>query len=282
VINKEKLPLKILQSPCCGKPLKSVNELRCQKCGTLYHYKNNKPILITKNQLKEDINNLKSAKDSRFSFEENGFVKVLFPPTNALRIADKQHTLIKNLPKNSIALGIDSESKSHKVINIDINPDTDVDIVADVISLPFKDHVFGLVICQYVLEHVKDTKKAVAEIKRVLVPNGLVYINMPFLQLYHPSPKDYNRLTLDGLKLLMKDFKEIESGIGIGPASALAWILCEFPAIFFDNKFLYRLTKFISGWLVFPLKYLDHILVKKRHAYILASSFYFIGRKINI
>lgn len=281
MLNKEKLSLKILRSPCCSKPLKSVNELRCNKCGTLYHYKNNKPILIAKNQLREDIKNLKSAKDSRFSFEENSFIKGLFPPPESLRIIDRKNSLIKSLSKNSIALDIGSESKYQNVIAIDINPSMNPDIIADTTSLPFNDKTFDLIICQYVLEHVKDLKKAVSEVDRVLKPGGLVYIDMPFIQPQHPSPSDYNRLTLEGLKLLMKNFNEVEIGISIGPASTLAWIIREFPAIFFDNKFLYRFTKFISGWLVFPLKYLDYILVKKKHAYILASSFYYIGRKTN-
>ncbi|HBP39519.1 MAG: hypothetical protein UR11_C0002G0247 [Candidatus Woesebacteria bacterium GW2011_GWC1_30_29] len=278
-MKNDKLFVKILQSPCCGKTLKSTNELKCQKCGSVYSYKNNIPILITKTQLKEDAKNIKTAKDSRFNFEENKFIKSLFPPSDTLRIVNKENSLIRKLPKNGIALSIGSEIKSKKVINLDINPDMDIDIVADITSLPFKDNSLDLVICQYVLEHVKDIKKAVSEINRVLTPNGLVYISMPFLQLYHPSPSDYNRLTLDGLRFLMKNFHEVETGIGIGPASALAWILREFIASFFDNKFLHRITLFITGWLIFPLKYLDLFLVKKKHAYILASSFYYIGKK---
>lgn len=281
-MSKANLYAGLLRSPCCSKILrKSAMGLKCRKCHTLYHYKNNKPILITKNQLDENTRNLKSARDSRFSFEENGFIKALFSPSESLRIVNKENTLIRNLPKNAVALGIGTESKSQKVINLDINPDMGIDIVGDILSLPFADKAFDLVICQFVLEHVKDISKAISEINRVLAPGGLVYINMPFVQPFHPSPSDYNRLTLPGLRFLMKDFNEVETGIGQGPASAVAWILREFPAIFFDNKFFYRFTKFISGWLVFPLKYLDYILVKKKHAYVLASSFYYIGRKTN-
>lgn len=46
-------------------------------------------------------------------------------------------------------------------------------------SLPFKNGFFDIVICSHVLEHLKDDKKELAEIRRVLKKNGLVVLGVP-------------------------------------------------------------------------------------------------------
>lgn len=42
--------------------------------------------------------------------------------------------------------------------------------------MPFKDNSFDLILCINVLEHIKDYKKALMEIKRVLKPNAMAII----------------------------------------------------------------------------------------------------------
>lgn len=51
-------------------------------------------------------------------------------------------------------------------------------ISADAHKLPFKNKSFDLVICTEVLEHVENPQKVLAEIKRVLAPNGIAIIEM--------------------------------------------------------------------------------------------------------
>jgi len=46
-------------------------------------------------------------------------------------------------------------------------------------SLSFSNHSFDLIFCSHVLEHVRNDQKALAEIKRVLKPNGLAIIQVP-------------------------------------------------------------------------------------------------------
>lgn len=54
---------------------------------------------------------------------------------------------------------------------------------ANVYSLPFKDKQFSLINVLSVLEHLKDTDKGVAEIRRVLKDNGLLIVGVPIERL---------------------------------------------------------------------------------------------------
>ena len=50
---------------------------------------------------------------------------------------------------------------------------------ADILTLPFKDRSFQLVICSEVLEHIPDHRRAVAEAVRVLKPGHLLAVSVP-------------------------------------------------------------------------------------------------------
>jgi SAM-dependent methyltransferase len=53
------------------------------------------------------------------------------------------------------------------------------DVKLDVQSMPFAENSFDLVLCNHVLEHVDDDKKAMAEILRVLRPGGFAILQVP-------------------------------------------------------------------------------------------------------
>ena len=74
------------------------------------------------------------------------------------------------------------------------------DIFADAAHLPLADGAFDGVACLEVLEHVKEPRRVVAEIARVLRPGGSAWISMPFLYPVHDAPHDYQRYTEDGLR----------------------------------------------------------------------------------
>ena len=66
--------------------------------------------------------------------------------------------------------------ESLNIINYDILQQDEVLVVGDAHSLPFKSNVFDSIICQAVLEHVKNPKKVVDEMLRVLKPGGHVFL----------------------------------------------------------------------------------------------------------
>lgn len=52
-------------------------------------------------------------------------------------------------------------------------------LAADMLSLPFADAIFDVVICAEVMEHVADHERAAAEIIRVLKPGGNLAVSVP-------------------------------------------------------------------------------------------------------
>ncbi len=57
---------------------------------------------------------------------------------------------------------------------------------ADLLELPFQDETFDMVICNHVLEHIKDDVKAMAELYRLLKPGGIAIVMTPMdLSLEH-------------------------------------------------------------------------------------------------
>ena len=52
-------------------------------------------------------------------------------------------------------------------------------VTADLTDLPFDAASFDVVICSHVLEHVPDDRKAMSEIRRVLIPSGTALLMVP-------------------------------------------------------------------------------------------------------
>lgn len=164
------------------------------------------------------------------------------------------------------------------IVNLDIVPFAKVDVVGDGHRLPFESETFELVVMKCLLEHVEDPSVVVDEAYRVMKEGAFVYSETPFVSRFHGGA-DYRRWTPLGLNRLFERFEKVESGVACGPASALALSLREFTASFADHPYLHMTLKFLANWACFPLKYLDLYLAKRKHAYKLAQSLYFVGVK---
>jgi len=90
-----------------------------------------------------------------------------------------------------------------KIVSVDIRPDVRPDVCASVARSPFRDASFESVICTEVLEHVPEPAGALTELRRVIRPNGHLYVTVPMLWPMHYEPHDYYRYTRHGLAYLL-------------------------------------------------------------------------------
>jgi SAM-dependent methyltransferase len=147
-------------------------------------------------------------------------------------------------------------------------------LVCDGHDLPFADATFDAVVCQAVLEHVLDPPRVVAELHRVLRPDGLLYAEIPFMQQVHEGANDLTRYTYVGQRRLFREFDEIAAGAVCGPAMALAWSLRYLAVTIFGRRAAH-LVPVLTFW----LPRLDRWLIARPGALDAASSIGFLGRR---
>lgn len=102
---------------------------------------------------------------------------------------------------------------SENLIQTEIMPYANVDLLAVNQSLPFKDGVFDAIFSFDVLEHVTDPFLCARELTRVLKPGGYLYLDLPFLQLEHGYPHHYFNATRMGLRRLFNNLLEIQAHV---------------------------------------------------------------------
>ena len=60
----------------------------------------------------------------------------------------------------------------------------------DVMSIPFVDNYFDLIICNHVFEHIPDDKRAMTEVRRVLKEGGKAILQVPISKNAHATVED--------------------------------------------------------------------------------------------
>lgn len=98
-----------------------------------------------------------------------------------------------------------------------------LDVIGDLIFQPFSDNSFDAVLCTQVLEHVKEPKKVIQNIYRILKPGGKLFLSVPQSWHQHQKPNDFYRYTSFGLDYLMTQAKfGVQS---IEPMGGYFWFL---------------------------------------------------------
>jgi SAM-dependent methyltransferase len=182
-----------------------------------------------------------------------------------------------------INIGAGETDLGPNVVNVDIQPGPHVDAVGRAEALPFEDESFDAAMLIAVLEHVGDHRAALSEAHRVVKPSGRLLVEVPFLQGYHAGPTDYRRFTEAGLRreLEQAGFDVEESGVCVGPASALAWTGAEVLALLLSlgGRRTYRFALLATTWLMQPVRLLDVVLSRHPLAFVAASGVWAIGRR---
>ena len=209
--------------------------------------------------------------------------EMIQPPSPTLfwRRDRKRAEFLASLEPDSRVLDIGSRGRrlAPGFLGLDTIPYDNVDIVADAHCLPVRENSLDAVIITNVLEIVVNPQEVVEQIFFTLKPGGRVYAEIPFMQPYHPDPIDCQRFTIKGVQEVFSAFDAIDYGVIEGPSSALAWMLQEYFAAFFDGFYLHRLVRAAVGWLVWPMKYADYLLVDREYVSFIARTFYYIGKK---
>ncbi|MCH8004058.1 MAG: class I SAM-dependent methyltransferase [Nanoarchaeota archaeon] len=96
---------------------------------------------------------------------------------------DLEKSKILDVGCGSGYLGSVLHKKSKKYVGIDFADERKVKdfvfIRTDAINIPFRNNSFDIVICNHVIEHVRDQKKLLHEINRLLKKDGICYITCP-------------------------------------------------------------------------------------------------------
>lgn len=169
------------------------------------------------------------------------------------------------------------------VINLDIAATPTLDCCAQAENLPFPTDSFAVIISQETLEHVRDPYAALREMHRVLQPGGTLYCQLPFTIGYHPGPTDFWRFTKEGIRELVEQcgFECEEVCIGVGPGTGFYRIAVEFGAVLTSRFFpsLYHAFKGVMALGLYPLKWLDPLLLGSAQADRIAGGYYVIASK---
>ena len=111
-----------------------------------------------------------------------------------------------------------------------VNPEVNK---VDITQIPFVNDSFDIIICNHVLEHVSDFKKALTELFRVLKPEGFVILQTPYSNLLNKNFEDKNIYSEDQREFFygQKDHVRV-----FGKSDFFASIVaCGFDLTLFDS-----------------------------------------------
>ena len=117
----------------------------------------------------------------------------------------KSIEIFDGLYGKGLDIGHDGEYtfKSDNITRLNIHPGNNIDVVYDGGIIPFEDKTFDKILLRCVLEHVNDPENLLKEASRILKENGVMVIEVPFINPVHAAPIDNFRFTPNGLKIIL-------------------------------------------------------------------------------
>jgi len=259
----------IIICPNCAIGLKPADAgLTCPNCNLNYKRDQNKIFLTANQGYSPELTDEAIFKIKLFFKKFPHCYKLLCYFFGAPIVGESPNKFLKSFTADSVLLNIGSGPKVIRddVINLDIYPFQNVDLVANASVLPIKSACVDAIICESLIEHLENPSALVAELHRVLKPGGKVYLVAPFILSFHSSPNDFYRWTDQGLSALFAHagFSAISVKPLYGPTSSLVNILSEWLAILFsfNSQHIHNFCYLFFYTILSPIKFLDFILVK--------------------
>jgi SAM-dependent methyltransferase len=292
-------------------PATVASQLRCPRCRSLLHADadflacaqatcglrfpvvRGVPILIDESSGLFDVDAIAASAVAPAAAEQRSSLGRLLPTLSRNYRADENYRLLRQeLEKTgggtvlvvgggTAAFGIGELKKSPnlEIVETDVFIASQTDAVCDAHRLPFADEAFDAVIIQGVLCYLQDPSAAVAEIHRVLRPDGWVYSETPFVQQVTGGRFDFVRFTGIGHRRIFNRFSERASGPVGGPGMVLAWSWHYFLLTFASTRRTRSLLSAFARLTAFWLPWLDRWLGRRPWAIDAASGVFFLGRK---
>lgn len=180
-------------------------------------------------------------------------------------------------------LGCGGSRLHPRMLRIDIDPAGRPDCLGSAERLPFADGSLRVIVSQEVFEHLPDPWAAIREVRRVLAPGGLLYLQTPFIIGYHPGPSDYWRFTDEGLERLIRsaglEIERLETAVGAG--AGMYRIVTEFFAVMAGSIWqrAYLPVKGFGAVLFAPLRWADRLPAKGMIARRIPGGYLALARK---
>lgn len=111
-----------------------------------------------------------------------------------------------------------------------------VDVKADILELPFENESFDVVICNHVLEHIEDDRKAMSELYRVMKRGGWGIFQIP---MKNSLEKTYEDFSIKDPKERQKHFGQYDHvrWYGMDYFDRLRSVGFETEPLFYSQKF---------------------------------------------
>lgn len=118
------------------------------------------------------------------------------------------------------------------LIQIDVMPYPNIDVLCDAQALPFADDSFELMLSFAVMEHIPNPFLAASEMMRVLKPGGAIYVDVPQIAVEHGYPSHYFNMTRFGLRKLFEGMDHAAHNVPNSghPSQALHTVIANFRA----------------------------------------------------
>ncbi len=288
---QEQLKRQILVCPKTRAVLRQQGKLLVADDGTAYRLTaDGIPILVTDAAKAEEYSHQSEVMSRQYTKEAVEKKSSATERVKALLLNDYRtkasrdafDRVITFAPEDSLCLSIGGgpDRPDSKLVNLNVGPFPNVDVVADAHQLPYADNSADAIYCEAVLEHLEDPFRAVDEMFRILKPGGKLIAITPFLQAFHGYPNHFQNFTLIGHSRLFSraGFLVIEDGTCVGPM----FTLVDMGYVFIRNY----LPTFLSlpckvawkllGALLVPI---GSFLSTRSNGYIMASTTYVLAHK---